>query len=84
VAYVVVNAARAAGIAAKRVSPHTLRHTYALRTLRASRNLMAVRTLLGHASVATTQRYVDHLELAELRAALAPFPAGEPPGTSGR
>jgi integrase len=30
--------------------------------------------LLGHASIATTQRYVDHLELGELRAAAPALP----------
>ncbi len=33
-----------------------------------------LRRLLGHASVATTGRYLDHLTMAELRAALAPLP----------
>jgi len=32
--------------------------------------------MAGDASVATTQRYLDHLELGELRAAVPPLPLG--------
>jgi integrase/recombinase XerD len=62
------------GINAKRVSPHTLRHSYALRCLRHGGNVVAVSKLLGHRSISTTQRYVDHLALRELRAAVPPLP----------
>jgi integrase/recombinase XerC len=64
---VVHGCARAAGIVAKNVSPHTLRHTFAIRYLRNGGNVVALSKILGHASIATTQRYVEHLELAELR-----------------
>ena len=59
----------ACGILAKKVSPHALRHTYATAALRQGGNLVAVSKLLGlgHAQVSTTQRYLDHLELGELR-----------------
>ena len=63
-----------AGLAAKAISPHALRHTYAIRALRAGGNVIAVQKLLGHASVATTQRYLDHLALGELRAVVPPLP----------
>ena len=63
-----------AGLAAKAISPHALRHTYAIRALRAGGNVIAVQKLLGHASVATTQRYLDHLALGELRAIVPPLP----------
>ncbi|EID11337.1 tyrosine-type recombinase/integrase [Mycolicibacterium phlei] len=44
---------------------HTLRHRFATRAYRGSRNLRAVQTLLGHSSVATTERYtaVDDVEI---------------------
>jgi len=66
-----------AGIVAKDVSPHSLRHTYAIRALRAGASVVAVSKLLGHSSIATTQRYLDHLELGELRAAVPCLPGGE-------
>ena len=74
VAYLVARCAEAAGINAKRVSTHSMRHTYALRSLRAGGNVVAVSKLLGHASIATTQRYVDHLATGELRQAVPPLP----------
>ncbi|HEY4690284.1 MAG TPA: tyrosine-type recombinase/integrase, partial [Anaerolineae bacterium] len=63
---IITDAVRAAGIA-KRLSPHSMRHTYALGRLRAGASPVAVQKLLGHASLSTTQKYVDHLELADLR-----------------
>jgi len=64
----------AAGVEAKSISPHSLRHSFAIRTLRHSGNVTAVGALLGHSSIATTQRYVAHLQTAELRAAVPPLP----------
>jgi site-specific recombinase XerD len=75
IAYVVERTARMAGIEAKAISPHSLRHTYALRALRHGGNVVAVSKLLGHASISITQKYVDHLALAELRQAVPPLPA---------
>ncbi len=69
-------AAHQAGIHAKRVTPHALRHTFAIPALRLHGNVMAVSKLLGHRSVATTQRYLDHLAVAELRDAVPLLPAG--------
>jgi integrase len=43
---------------ASRVSPHPLRHRFASRAYDATGDLLAVQQLLGHASPATTQRYV--------------------------
>ena len=54
----------------KRLTPHGMRHTYASRALHSGAGIMHIRALLGHASIATTQRYVDHIEMDELRGVL--------------
>lgn len=41
------------------VHPHSLRHRYATRAYHATHDIDAVRVLLGHSSVATTQVYVE-------------------------
>jgi integrase len=48
---------------------HTLRHRFATRAYRGSRNLRAVQVLLGHASIATTERYTA-VDNDEIRAAM--------------
>lgn len=49
---------------------HTLRHRFATRAYRGTRNLRAVQKLLGHASIATTERYTA-VDDDEIRAAAA-------------
>lgn len=49
-------------------SMHMLRHRFATRAYRGSRNLRAVQVLLGHSSVATTERYTA-VDDDEIRAA---------------
>jgi len=40
-------------------TPHTMRHTTATHMLEAGVPLMAIKNFLGHASVATTERYAE-------------------------
>ncbi len=59
--------ARAAGLEGK-MSPHTLRHTFATHLLAGGCDLRSVQEMLGHADIATTQMYT-HLSGEEIKEA---------------
>lgn len=62
-------------LAARRVSPHVLRHTCALTVLQATKDLRKVSLWLGHANMETTEMYTradPSVKLEALEAMIAP------------
>jgi integrase/recombinase XerD len=49
----------------KNVSPHTIRHSFATHLIENDANLIAVKTMLGHENVATTEIYT-HIDTSKI------------------
>ena len=69
--YACTQAARHAGIH-KRVTPHTLRHSWATHLLEAGTDLRTIQILLGHGDLETTAKYL-HLSQRHLHAVANPL-----------
>lgn len=73
--YVRVARQHCPSLAAKRVSPHVLRHSCALTVLEATKDIRKVSLWLGHASIQTTEMYTradPSIKLEALEATAAP------------
>lgn len=73
--YVEVAARTVPSLRTKRVTPHVLRHTCAMLTLQATRDVRKVALWLGHAHLTTTEVYLraDPTEQLDALAKVAPF-----------
>lgn len=67
-------------LAGRRVSPHVLRHTCALNTLKATRDLRKVALWLGHASQKTTEIYLQSDPSEKIEAIESVVPPSLRPG----
>lgn len=76
-------AKKRAGILERRKTGHSLRHSFATELVKGGADVFVVQGLLGHASVATTQIYVQ-VDESRLAAASAALPTPIVPLRSGR
>lgn len=67
--YLVKKYLKQAQIEKDKLSPHTLRHTFATTLLKQGVNILAIKELLSHRNLRTTERYL-HITEEDLKAAV--------------
>jgi integrase/recombinase XerC len=67
--YIVKKYLKQAQIEKDKLSPHTLRHTFATTLLRQGENIMTIKELLSHRNLRTTERYL-HINNEDLKTAV--------------
>ena len=64
-----------AKIVKTRLSPHTLRHTFATTLLKQGENILTIKELMSHRNLRTTERYL-HINNDDLKAAVGRIDMG--------
>lgn len=81
--HVVTAATQQPSLAAKRISPHTMRHTAAMHLLQAGVELNVIKSWLGHVSITTTSQYIEiDMEMKRKAIESCTPPVPEPTGDS--
>ena len=81
--YTIKAAAKMPSLRAKKVTPHTLRHTTAMHLLQSGVEINVIKSWLGHKSITTTNHYVE-IDLEMKTQALKKCELEHPPNSIGR